>query len=361
MKKITLLFLVLSLPLGAQNRTQNGELTGQKMYPLLNYFELPQPVDTSAWANVKGIRVSWGSADADYAKREVPALKERRSLTLKAWKGERVMAQALLWSAREAEDIRFSLDCPFPAECGFVRYNPGPDVIDTFPESLDLMPMSVQPYWICLSVPADAAPGVYKGVLMVQSGTQTLERLRFSLEVLPRSLPEPSRWKGVPEIVPNPWSVARYYHVEEWKTEYTEPWSEKHFENMRPLMERLAGIGVRNIWVSVSELPWKTTDPYRSMVTRVRFGNGSWKSYNDVQDAWVAFMRSCGFDGRVYPLKEDGPLPMQYCSWPREVLLDGRVAPEHPDDGFLVYPLNRPSVRWMRLLEEIQRQQKFVE
>jgi hypothetical protein len=52
---------------------------------------------------------------------------------------------------------------------------------------------------------------------------------------------------------------------------------------------------------------------------------------------------------------------LQYNSWPAEVLLDGRASSAHPDDAFLVYPGNRPSVRWMLLLRELHNnQKKFV-
>ena len=82
MKRLMILLLAAAfLPLGAQNRTQNGVLTSQKKYPLLNYFELPQPAkpDPAQWTKVKGVQVSWGSADAAYAKTEVPAVKALRS------------------------------------------------------------------------------------------------------------------------------------------------------------------------------------------------------------------------------------------------------------------------------------------
>ena len=112
MKRLTLLLLVLSfLPLGAQNRTQHGTLTSQKKYPLLNYFELLQPSkpDPAQWAELKGVQVSWGRIDASYAKTEVPAVKVRHAIRLEAWKGETVMAQALVWSARTVSDLTFTL------------------------------------------------------------------------------------------------------------------------------------------------------------------------------------------------------------------------------------------------------------
>jgi len=96
------------------------------------------------------------------------------------------------------------------------------------------------------------------------------------------------------------------------------------------------------------------------MVVRLDRLDGTSAEYSDVRDAWIAFLRSCGFDGPVVALTEvKGKL--QFCSWPAEVLLDGRASSAHPDDAFLVYPGDRPSVRWMLLLRELQNnQKKFV-
>ena len=207
-----LLFFACAMPLGGQNRTQNGALTGQKKYPLLNYFELacPEPAVVSEWKDVKGVQISWGSVDSSYAKTSVPVSKVVKALRLDAWRGETVMAEALVWSKKAAPDISFSLDCPFPAETGFVRYNPDPEVIDTFPQSLDLQPMTCQPLWFAIEIPRDAAPGTYKGKVTVRSGATVAGVLTLTVLVDSRVLPDPSQWKNVPDIIPNPWSVARY-------------------------------------------------------------------------------------------------------------------------------------------------------
>ena len=354
-----LLFFACAMPLGGQNRTQNGALTGQKKYPLLNYFELacPEPAVVSEWKDVKGVQISWGSVDSSYAKTSVPVSKVVKALRLDAWRGETVMAQALVWSAKSAPDVTFSLDLPFSAETGYVRYNPDPDVIDTFPRSLDLQPMTCQPVWLAISIPRDASPGTYRGKLTVRSGAEVAGVLSLAVKVDARILPDPSRWRDVPDMIPNPWSVARYYHLAEWKTEYTEAWSPEHFENMRPLMERLSSAGMRKIYVQESDLGLKTTDAYRPMTVRLERLDGTSAEYADVRDAWIAFMRSCGFDGPVVTLTEARD-KLQYCSWPAEVILDGRASSAHPDDAFLVYPGNRPSVRWMLLLRDLQNNQK---
>ncbi len=200
-----LLIFACAMPLGGQNRTQNGALTGQKKYPLLNYFELacPAPAVVSEWKDVKGVRISWGSVDSSYAKTAVPVSKVVKALRLDAWRGETVMAQALVWSAKSAPDVTFSLDLPFSAETGYVRYNPDPDVIDTFPRSLDLQPMTCQPVWLAIEIPRDASPGTYRGRLMVRSGAEVAGVLSLAVRVDARALPDPSEWRDVPDIIPN--------------------------------------------------------------------------------------------------------------------------------------------------------------
>ena len=114
---------------------------------------------------------------------------------------------------------------------------------------------------------------------------------------------------------------------------------------------------MRKIYVPESDLGLKTTDAYRPMTVRLERLDGTSAEYADVRDAWIAFMRSCGFDGPVVTLTEARD-KLQYCSWPAEVILDGRASSAHPDDAFLVYPGNRPSVRWMLLLRDLQNNQK---
>ena len=52
------------------------------------------------------LQLSWASVDERYAKLNVPTLKKQMAIRLKGWKGERVNAQALLWTRDELRDLQ---------------------------------------------------------------------------------------------------------------------------------------------------------------------------------------------------------------------------------------------------------------
>ena len=82
--------------------------------------------------------------------------------------------------------------------------------------------------------------------------------------------------------------MARYYNVE--------PFSEEHFDLMRPIMKRYAEAGGKVITASIMHKPWngQTYDPFESMVTWMKKADGTWWFDYTVFDKWVEFMMSCG-------------------------------------------------------------------
>ena len=71
-------------------------------YPLGDYTELTdtKPHDDAAkWNQLKqATQLSWGSIDVRYPKLSIPHVQSTSRWQGKAWRGERVNAQALLWS-----------------------------------------------------------------------------------------------------------------------------------------------------------------------------------------------------------------------------------------------------------------------
>ena len=59
------------------------------------FWEKP---DAGQWAAVRGFNASWGSTDERYGRTEPYQGKRSRSLVLEGWRGERVFAQAVLWT-----------------------------------------------------------------------------------------------------------------------------------------------------------------------------------------------------------------------------------------------------------------------
>ena len=114
MKRFTIFSLTCFLSMGSvfaqQGVTQCGVPTGQPKFPLQAYQELPDPAAPSEkeWAAVTAPQVSWGTIDVRYAKHQLPALKKTTNTSLKGWRGERVNAQAVVWTGTELKDLNFS-------------------------------------------------------------------------------------------------------------------------------------------------------------------------------------------------------------------------------------------------------------
>ena len=159
------------------------------------------------------------------------------------------------------------------------------DVLD-INAALPVKRNSAQPIWVNVSVPRDAAPGVYDGTVTVTAdGMAAPQTLRMQLKVLNRTLPEPQKWHLNVDLWQNPYSVARYYGVPLW--------SKEHFDAMRPIMKLIADAGQWTITASIMHKPWngQTEDHYDSMVTRIKHLDGSWSYDYAVFDRWVEFMK----------------------------------------------------------------------
>lgn len=314
MKKAFLLACALTSMLGAQ--AQQTE-----KYPLGTYTELTdsKPHDgEDVWNKLaKGTHFSWGTTDVRYRKLDVPQVKKQTLWQGKAWKGERVNAQAVLWTNIALQDVRLSVS---DLKCGhyaipssairthFVRYvmtdelnkdkkggcgcrdnkadwdsSVVADVLD-INQTQQVIARSTQPVWLNIRVPQDARPGTYQGTLTVSGKNLPATSLQIKLQVLNRTLPSPQQWELNLDLWQNPYAVARYYQVPLW--------SKAHFDAMRPIMKMLADAGQYAITASIMHKPWngQTEDHYDSMVTRIKKIDGTWKYDYAVFDKWVEFM-----------------------------------------------------------------------
>ncbi len=150
----------------------------------------------------------------------------------------------------------------------------------------------IQPVWVKISVPEDAKPGVYSGrVALKMKGAKW--SLPVEIEVIDEVLPGPEDWKFHLDLWQNPYSVARYHGVE--------PWSEEHFEAMRPVMQMLADAGQKVVTATILDRPWngQTEDAFGSMVKKVKYDDGRWEYDFSIFDRWVEFMFSLGIDSQI--------------------------------------------------------------
>lgn len=327
MKKILLLALLLGcIALRAQEkRGADGPA---------DYVELTdsRPFDgPEVWARMKEpVALRWGSVDVRYGKRDLPKGTLQRRLRLRAWRGERVHAQAVLWSKETLEGVTVEVSdlkggkagrgvIPSAAvETSFVRYvmtdelnkdrkggcghRPDKtqwdslvvaDVLDIAPRR-DVEARTSQPVWVKIAVPGTAAAGHYAGEVTVRAEGRKPLVLPLDLEVVDRVLPDASQWRFHLDLWQNPYAVARYCGVELW--------SEAHFEAMRPIMKLLRDAGQRSVTATIMHRPWngQTEDHYDSMIGKTRRIDGSWSYDYTVFDRWVTFMmEEIGIDGAI--------------------------------------------------------------
>ena len=107
---------------------------------------------------------------------------------------------------------------------------------------------------------------------------------KVTMHVADRVLPPPSEWKYHMDMWHNPFSIARLTG--------TKPWSDEHFEAMRPFMALTAAWGQKGIVVSISDYPWchQCYDGYTTMIRHIKNPKtGKWTFDYAVFDKWVQF------------------------------------------------------------------------
>lgn len=289
------------------------------IFPLGHYEELTdtKPHDSdAAWAKLaQPTQLSWASIDTRYRRLDIPQVKTQNAVSLKAWRGERVNAQALLWTNVDLDDVQItvgdlrSANAVIPSSAlrtSFVRYvmtdelnkdgsgcghrNPADwdssvvaDVLD-INKTLPVRRNTTQPIWANVWVPQDAKPGNYTAQITVSGKNMKPMSLQLKLQVINRTLPSPQQWTTNLDLWQNPYAVARYYKVPLW--------SKAHFDAMRPIMKMLADAGQYSITTSIMHKPWngQTEDHYDSMVTRIKHIDGTWTFDYAVFDRYVDFM-----------------------------------------------------------------------
>lgn len=324
MKKLLLLALLLT-------GTTYASAQQTERFPLALFEEWTdtKPHDDAAvWDKMKQAACfSWATTDVRYKKLDVPEVKQQNSIRLEGWRGERVNAQALLWTKEDLGEVKMEMSelksgkKVIPASAvrtHFVRYvmtdelnkdgkggcgerlnkadwdsSMVADILDAG-SLLPVKARTVQPVWVNVWIPATAEPGVYRGKLSVSSEKLGKKSLTVEVRVDERTLPAPKDWKMYVDLWQNPYAIARYYQVPLW--------SKEHFDAMRPIMRMLADAGQRTITASIMHKPWagQTYDHYDSMIFRMKKLDGTWAFDYTVFDKWVDFMMNdVGIDGLI--------------------------------------------------------------
>ena len=231
----TLLFCAITTIAAAQTTAAPLGTYNEPNYPLPANYE-------TQWAKVQTpVQLSWGSTDIRYNKYDVPAVKQQHKALLKAWRGERVNAQAVLWTKGNLDDVRIEMsalksdkdvilqsalsthfvryvmgDCLNPDGSGCGHRKPADydsvlvaDVLD-INASLSVKSKTTQPLWLCINVPRNANPGKYIGTMTVSASNMKAQHLEVNLEVLAHTLPDAQQWHLNLDLWQNPTITCRY-------------------------------------------------------------------------------------------------------------------------------------------------------
>ncbi len=277
-----------------------------------------------AWDTENGLHAAFASTDKLYFRKEVPEKKEcETGLQATVWKGERLNAQILVWSAGEQEQIRFYPEdlrsvtggiipketlsfemvryvlSNFPyadktAICGYAPYENGflmPDRFDSF-DRFDLPARTTRPVWMMMDIPGGTAPGTYTGKITIRSAQQSIQ-LTLTVRVQDQLLPQPANWEYRLDLWQNPWVIAWHNNVE--------PWSAEHEILLRQHLKLYADAGGKYISTYAVHSPW-TDNSYwieGGMIEWIRQRDGSWKFDYSIFDRYVSIAMDCGINKAI--------------------------------------------------------------
>lgn len=289
-----------------------------------NYFTeavVPATAPGDDWKILQQpVMVSFANSNRRYPKEKVPLKKMEQSWGTTAWKGEKVHTQLLVWAKQPVKAVTYTLSPLRNAEgkmipashikAGFVRYvitdefaggcgyrkpadfdsSLAADAIDIIP-AISVKSNNVQPIWLSVKIPQEAAAGNYKGSIFVKADkTYTLH---YTIKVIDRTLPPPDKWTFDLDLWQHPAAIARIHGVPLW--------SDKHFELMRPYYALLASAGQKNITASIMDEPWghQTYDDFPGLVKWTKRRDGSWTYDYSLFDKYISFVMSCGINKRI--------------------------------------------------------------
>ncbi|MCC5828307.1 MAG: hypothetical protein JJU36_02560 [Phycisphaeraceae bacterium] len=100
-----------------------------------------------------------------------------------------------------------------------------------------------RPVWIEVSIPEDAAPGIYRGTVRVRAADATRD-VPVELAVGAYRLPDQRKYVSLVGMLHQPENVAYRYGETLW--------SDGHFARLAQVFDLLAGVGNRVLWVPVA-------------------------------------------------------------------------------------------------------------
>jgi len=286
-------------------------------------YTLDKPTDPAAWRGQDGPHVVVGSTDERYFRTEVPRVKGGDRWEAWGWKGERVNAQVVIWSADTLEQVRVRLDGLVGADgarigrdkisvnlvryvlanypygssqgsCGDTPYKDGFLLADRFEpfDRVDVPGKTVRTVWVSINIPPDARPGRYTGKVEV-AGKGFQRSLPVSLEVQNQLLPPPRDWQFRLDLWQNPWVVAWQNHLQ--------PWSTEHKLLLKQHLKLYADAGGKYITTYAVNSPWNDNSYWNEggMIESTKEKDGSWTFNYPIFDDYVELAMSVGVDKAI--------------------------------------------------------------
>lgn len=279
--------------------------------------EYVEPVDTSAsgrseWPSmVKPLDARWVTKDIHHRQFVAPQGDGAVDTTVKCWRGERIGVEALIAAGVDCKDLSVKLKGQKWGDASFMRYvlttayntcgYPSDtlptytvaDMIDLPGTKVDMTAHSVRPVWVGIDVPSDAKAGKHKFELVVEQNGKAVGELGLIVDVSGRVLPQPKDYSFYLDLWQQPYAISRYYGVE--------PWSNAHFEKLKPYAQMLGRAGQKAVSVVLFYEPWgeQSHDKFLPMVDTRLTKKGEWKYDYTVLDKYVEFMGDNGVSGDI--------------------------------------------------------------
>jgi len=283
----------------------------------------PSPELSSNWSEIPdGLQASIASTNIRFVKSVLPNDSQSSSWSSSAWRGERVSTQLVLWSKDsitnvslavsdfESEEgnilssnntqlrfVKYVITDEFAGGCGYRKPEDfasslAADVLEPV-SSYAIKAKETRPVWVTIDVPDDAKTGRYKSTISLDVQGQDIQKFELTIDVLDKTLPAAKNWKFHLDLWQNPFAVARFHKVR--------PWSQEHWDLLKPLMKTLADAGQKAITVSLNKRPWggQTYDQFEGMIDWTKKADGSWEYDYTIFDNWVQFMMDLGVKNQI--------------------------------------------------------------
>lgn len=140
-------------------------------------------------------------------------------------------------------------------------------------------PVAMQPIWITVRVPRDAAPGLYEGKLTIESENNKVPPVPVKIQVSDWTLPDPKDFRMMNMAFPSPDALAKHYDVPLW--------SDKHFALMGKSMALMGEVNARQVPVNLAVDFYGMVGNDETMVRWIKQPDGTYKHDFTVFDKYL--------------------------------------------------------------------------